>query len=55
MDEHQRQPEAEPEWLDNDDFERLLAEVLPELEPALPPGRGKRIHERAAHGDSAAG
>lgn len=45
MDEHP-QPEVEPEWLDHDDFERLMAEVLPTPDPQLPPLSDKRIYER---------
>ncbi|WP_424637980.1 hypothetical protein [Embleya sp. AB8] len=55
MDEHQRQPEVEPEWLDNDDFDRLVAEVLPDGEPLLPPAPTERIYEGAGRGDTAGG
>ncbi|MGW1991822.1 hypothetical protein [Embleya sp. NPDC001921] len=51
MDEHP-QPEDEPEWLDHDDFERLLAEVLPDPKPQLPPLADKRVYERAGRGDT---
>lgn len=56
MDEQQRQPdagsEAEPQWLDNADFERLVAEVLSDMGPLLPRITDERVYENAGRGDA---